>query len=220
MKRLPSIKIIILGNIIVAFFFLNMAYAAWVWTPETKKFINPKYAVKDSPKEQFDWAMGFYDAKDYKKAVAEFDKLTKQYEYSEYAPKAQYYIGLCYEDMGKYYIAFENYQKAIDNFPHIDNIDEIIARQFNIGNMYELKESPSVLGIDILTSLDRAIVIYRKVVENAPYGKFADEAQFKLGDSLKKSDRYDEAIIAFQKLVEEYPASRFLERSAENMQRQ
>lgn len=200
-------------SVVFALIFSSAASAYWIWTPETKKFINPKYAVKDSPKEQFDWAMSFYESKDYQRAAAEFDKLTKNYEYSEYASKAQYYAGLCYENMGKFYIAFQNYQKAIDNFPHIENIDEIIARQFNIANLYAVKDSPKVLGTDIMTSLDRSIEIYKKVVDNAPYGKLAEEAQYKMGEALKRSERYDEAIQAFQKILDDYPNSIFSERA-------
>lgn len=191
--------------------FVTAAHAYWIWTPETKKFINPKYAVKDSPKEQFDWAMTFYDAKDYQRAAVEFEKLTKHYEYSEYAPRSQYYVGLSYENMGKFYIAFQNYQKAIDNFPHIENIDEIIARQFNIGRIYAARDNPRVLGTDIMSALDRAIEIYKKVVDNAPYGKLADEAQFELANALKKTERYDEAISAFQKLIDDYPTSKYID---------
>lgn len=195
----------------------DSAWGYWLWTPETKKFVNPKYAVKDSPKEQYDWAMSFYDAKNYKRAAVEFEKLTRSYEYSEYAAKSQYYVGLCYENMSKYYIAFQNYQKAVENFPHIDNIDEIIAREFNIGNIYATKDNPKVMGADIMTSLDRAIEIYRKVVENAPYGRLADEAQFKMADALKRSERYDEAILAFQKIVDDYPDSKFNEKAQYEM---
>lgn len=203
--------------IIFAMLFLlasaSVAHAYWLWTPDTKKFVNPKYAVKDNPKEQYDWAMGFYEAKDYQRAAAEFEKLTKNYEYSAHAAKSQYYAGLCYENMGKFYIAFQNYQKTIDNFPHIDNMDEIIAREFNIANIYAVKESPKVLGADIMTSMERAIEIYKKVVDNSPYGKLADEAQFKLGMAFKKTERYDEAIMAFQKIVDDYPSSAFAEKA-------
>ena len=181
MKTRFFARSVIIAGVAALFLFSNTALAYWVWTPGTKKFINPKNAVKDSPKEQFEWAMTFYNAKDYQRAATEFDKLTKQYEYSEYASKAQYYVGLCYENMNKFYIAFQNYQKAIDNFPHIENIDEIVAREFNIANMFAVKESPKVLGTDILTSLDRSIEIYKKVVENAPYGRLADEAQYSMG---------------------------------------
>ena len=195
-------------SLISVFTVCGVADAYWIWTPETKKFINPKYAVKDSPREQYNWAMSFYDAKDFQRSATEFEKLAKQYEFSEYASKAQYYVGLCYENMGKYYIAFQNYQKAIDNFPHISNTDEILSREFAIGNIYFGKVSPKVLGTYIMAPLDRAVEIFKKVVENAPYGKHAEEAQFALGEALKKSERYEEAVTAFHKLVEDYPNSK------------
>jgi outer membrane assembly lipoprotein YfiO len=188
----------------------GIANAYWIWTPETKKFTNPKYAVKDSPKEQFDWAMSFYKARDFQRAATEFEKLAKQYEFSEYASKAQYHVGLCYENMNKYYLAYQNYQKAIDNFPHIANTEEILAREFAIAYLYLSKPSPKILGTDIMAPLDRAVEIFKKIVENAPYGKFAEESQFKLGEALKKSERYEEAVQAFHKLVEDYPKSKFI----------
>lgn len=200
---------IALTGLCIVLFTAGTASAYWIWTPETKKFVNPKYAVKDTPKEQFDWAMSFYSAKDYARAATEFEKLTKHYEFSEYASKAQYYAGVAYEDMGKYYIAFQAYQKAIDNFPHIENIDEIIAREFKIANLYAEKENPKVLGTDIMTSTDRAIEIYRRVVDNAPFGPIADEAQFRMGEVMKKAGMYEEATVAFQKLVDEYPQSKY-----------
>ncbi len=195
----------------------GMAHAYWVWTPETKKFINPKYAVKDTPKEQYDWAMGFYNAKDYQRSAAEFEKLVKSYEYSEYASDSQYRVGLSYDNMGKYYIAFQNYQKAVDNFPHVTNIDEIVAREYNIAGVYASKSSPKVLGTEIMTSFDRAIEIYKKVVDNAPFGKFADEAQFKMAMSMKDAGRYDEATIAFQKILDDYPTSKLYEQARYEM---
>ena len=213
MRKKCFVRSAIIAAFAVLFLFSNTAWAYWVWTPGTKKFINPKYAVKDTPKEQFEWGMSFYNAKDYQRAATEFDKLTKQYEYSEYASKAQYYVGLCYENMNKFYIAFQNYQKAIDNFPHIENMDEIVAREFNIANLFAAKESPKVLGADILTSMDRAIEIYKKVVDNAPYGRLAEEAQFKMGEAMKKAERYDEAIQAFQKILDDYPTSTFVDKA-------
>jgi outer membrane protein assembly factor BamD len=199
--------------IVLILVFAASASAYWIWTPGTKKFINPKYAVKDSPKEQYDWAMTFYNAKNYQRAVAEFEKLVKNYEYSEYASKAQYYVGLSYEQMSKFYFAFQAYQKTIDNFPHIDNMDEIIAREFNIANLYFAKGSPKLLGADIMTSTDRAVEIYKKVVDNSPYGKLADKALFNMGLALKKVERYDEAVEAFQRIVDDYKDSEYYDKA-------
>jgi len=213
MKRQIFLKSAMAACVAAVFFFSVSADAYWVWTPGSKKFINPKYAAKDSPKEQFDWAMSFYNAKDYQRAAQEFEKVTKVYEYSEYASKAQYYVGLSYENMNKFYMAYENYQKAIDNFPHIENMDEIVAREFNIAGIYASKGSPKVLGVDIMTSLDRAIEIYRKVVDNAPYGRLSDEAQYNMAATMKKAERFDEAIPEFQKILDDYPTSRFVDKA-------
>ncbi len=188
-------------------FFLESSHCYWVWTPGSKKFVNPKYAVKDSPKEQFDWAMSFYNAKDYKRAAGEFEKLLKHYEFSEEAAEAQYYAGLAYENQAKYYIAFQNYQKIFENYPHSKRLEEVVEREFNIGNVYLTKINSKLLGAELMAPLDRAQEIFKKVVENAPYGPFADKAQFSLGEAYKKAGIFDEAVLAFKKLVEEYPSS-------------
>ena len=188
-------------------FFLESSHCFWVWTPGSKKFVNPKYAVKDSPREQFKWAMGFYDSADYARAAAEFEKLLKHYEFSEEAAEAQYYTGLSYENQSKYYIAFQNYQKIFENYPHSKRLDEVIERQFNIGNVYLTKINSKLLGSELMAPLDRAQEIFKNVVENAPYGPFADKAQFKLGEAYKKAGLFDEAVLAFKRLVDEYPSS-------------
>ena len=40
------------------------AGAYWIWTPESKKWTNPKYAPKESPQEQLNFAKSYYEAKD------------------------------------------------------------------------------------------------------------------------------------------------------------
>ena len=77
MKNNRLVSGIISMSVVMLLLMTSAASAYWIWTPETKKFVNPKYAVKDSPKEQFDYAMKFYQAKDYQKAAAEFMAVPK-----------------------------------------------------------------------------------------------------------------------------------------------
>jgi len=91
----------------------NTSLAFWIWTPKQKTFINPKFAVKDTPKEQYDWAMRFYKMSDFEHAAEEFVRLVDHYPDSDLAPEAQYYAGRSYEELGKYYFAFQAYQKVI-----------------------------------------------------------------------------------------------------------
>ena len=88
--------------------------AFWVWTPETNKWINPKYAVKDTPQEQLEVGLSFYESKEYKEAIREFKKLIKHYPRALQAPEAQYHIGLCLEEQEAIFKAFKEYQVVID----------------------------------------------------------------------------------------------------------
>ena len=39
----------------------RQAEAVWIWTPGTHKWTNPKYAVKDTPEEQHQFAQTFLE---------------------------------------------------------------------------------------------------------------------------------------------------------------
>ena len=210
MKKIILISLLILLHGIL---YTCDAAAFWVWTPKTKKFINPKYAVKDTPEEQFKWAMRFFENKDYKQAAEEFIRLVAHFSDSDLAPEAQYYAGLAYEKEGKYYFAFQSYQKTINSYPFTKRIDEIIERQYNLGQILYARHRGKLMGKEIMTDLDRATEIFQKVRENAPFGEYADKAQFMIGECYKKSELYNEAIEAFQVVVDEYPQSALVEKA-------
>ncbi|OGW75817.1 MAG: hypothetical protein A2Z72_04075 [Omnitrophica bacterium RBG_13_46_9] len=201
MKKLISILFISL----CCFVFCYDAAAFWIWTPKTKKLINPKRAIKDTPEEQFKWAMKLFEEKDYKWAAEEFISLVENYKDSDLAPEAQYYAGRAYEESGKYYFAFQNYQKVIESYPFTEKIDEIIKREYELGEALYKRHRGKLMGKELMTDLDRAVEIFQRVRENAPFGEYADKAQFMIGECYKKSEQYNEAIDAFQKVVDEYP---------------
>lgn len=181
--------------------------AYWIWTPETGKFINPKHAAKETPQKQFDWAMTFFESEDYKKAIAEFEKLIKHYPLSKLASEAQFYLGLCYENMEEYYRAFESYQLVIDKYPFTERVDEVVEREYRIANLFYTGQKAKMLGMAILPAKPKAIEIFSKVVENAPYGKYADVAQYKLAQCYMDMRDYINAALAFKEIIENYPKS-------------
>lgn len=188
----------------------KISYGAWIWTPETGKWINPKHAVKDSAEEQFKYAMGLYDGKEYKRAVQELDKLIRYYPGSSHAPDAQYYTGRSYEDMEEYYHSYLAYQKMIEAYPYAKNRDEVIKRQFDIGMRFFNGEKAKVMGVALLPATDKAVEIFEQVVRNSPYGEYADKAQYKIGEAYKNTGRFAEATVAFQTLADEYPKSELI----------
>lgn len=197
--------------ILIFLFFAEPACAVWIWTPKTKRWENPRNEAKDTPKAQFEFATGFFNSGHYDRAQSEFRRGLKSYPNSEFAPESQYYVGLCLEKLENYYEAFQAYQKVIEAYPYSERVDQIIAEQYNIGKMFYDGYKSKFLGMAILPSVDKAIEVFGKVVENSAYGKYADSAQYYLGLSYKKLQQYKEAIEAFQKLLDEYPESSLAE---------
>ena len=183
------------------------ASAFWLWTPGEKKLENPKYAVKDTPEEQLAWAMKFFQEKDYKRAAEEFMRLAAAFKNSDLAPEAQYYAGLSYEMGKRHYQAFKNYQKTVDLYPFTQRVDEIIEKEYKLGEFFFEKSRGNLMGMDLMMDLDWAVEIFTKVRENAPFGPYADKAQYMIGECYKKAQQYTEAIPAFQRLMDEYPSS-------------
>lgn len=180
-------------------------FSYWEWTPETGRWINPKYAVKDTPKEQFEWAEKFRREGDFEKAIREHRKLIKHYPNSEYAPKSYFSLGEIYEKLGKYERAFEEYQKIIDNYPDSDLIFSAVERQYEIVEKLLKKKTFKLFRFPIFGSEEAKIEKLKKVIENDPYNREAGERYKKLAELYIKSRKYDEAKKIFEKIKKEFP---------------
>ncbi len=203
LKTLRSLAFILLAASVL---FPAYAQAFWVWTPETNKWTNPKYSVKDTPMEQLEVAKILFVQKDYAPAIKEFQKLVKNYPKAREAAEAQYYIGMSHELTGNYYEGFKSYQVVIDKYPFSERAAEIVDRQFNIAmNLMEGKYNKSKWA-QVVTGGDYQVIeIFRQVIKNAPYGKLAGEAQYKIGLYLKERKLYQEARDEFEKTINDYP---------------
>jgi len=204
MRRITIIFIIIFFGLS-----LSPAYAYWIWTPKTGKWINPKTAVKPTPQEQFDLAKSFYDIKKYEEAKREFKKLLKHYPKSFEAAESQYYFGLIEDAQGNLYEAYQAYQKVIDKYPFSERIPQIIEREYKIGEAFMSGQKRKAMGLPLPVE-NPSIEIFNKVIENSTYGLWAAAAQYKLGLVLKGLLRYYEAEEAFNKVVSNYPDSEWV----------
>jgi len=190
-------------------FISSSAFAFWVWSPRTKKFENPRWTAKQTPKEQFDFAKSLFDLGEFKKAYDEFKKVIKFFPNSFEAAESQFYIGACYEKLDKPYQAYLAYQKVIDKYPFNNRMETILEREFNIASILA-KSKSKVLGITF-PSYYLAIEIYEKIIANAPYSKWAPMSQYQIGMVLKSAGRFSEAKEQLQKVIDDYPESEWVE---------
>lgn len=197
--------------LVLVFFGLSLgsAQAFWIWTPKSKKFVNPKKDPKSDPKEQLKHALSFYKEKKYEQAKREFKKLLDAYEKSAEAAESQYYLGLIEEAQDNFYEAYLAYQKVIDKYPFSERIQEVIKREYKIAEAFMSGKKRKALGI-VLPVDNPAIEIFSKIVENSTYGPLAPAAQYKLGLVLKGLMRYYEAEEAFNKVITSYPKSEWV----------
>ena len=207
-----KIKVLItLLAVLVVFSLVSQAsYAFWLWTPKGNTMLNPKFAVKDTPEEQYDWAMRFYKAGDFKRAAEEFVRLIASYKDSDIAPEAQYYAGRSYEELGKYYYAYQNYQKTIENYPYTKRMDELIEREYNIANIFQSRMEPKLMDLELSLSTEKSIEIYGKIVENSPFSEYADKSLYQMGENYRRLGKYNEAIDAYNRILNDYPQSALL----------
>jgi len=200
----------ITGLMLIFVFSLQMpAYSFWVRDAKSGKWINPKKAPKDNPKEQFELAKGLFEMKLYEDAKREFKKLLSAYPNSREAAEGQYYLGLIEELQGNLYEAYQAFQKVIVKYPFSERIQEIIEREYKIGEAFMSGYKRKAMGV-VLPVENPAIEIFTKVIENSLYGPLAPKAQYKLGLVLKSLMRYAEAEEAFEKVIANYPDSEWV----------
>ncbi len=195
------------------FLFPSLSSAVWIWTPETGKFINPKWAVKPTPGDQLEFAQSFRDQGNCKKAMAEYKKLIKAYPRAKEAPEAEFFIGQCQEDMNKPYEAYQAYQLVIDKYPFSERAAQIVGMEYTIVNHLLENKGRSKWAETVVGSDDRVIEILRTIIKDAPYGKYAAISQYKIGLYLKEKGMYQEARDEFEKTMNDYPNSEWAQAS-------
>ncbi|HSA30973.1 MAG TPA: outer membrane protein assembly factor BamD [Candidatus Omnitrophota bacterium] len=186
------------------------ANAFWVWTPESGKWVNPKYSVKETPQQQLEFGLECAKAEDYAKAIQEMEKLIKYYPKAREAADARFYIGEFQEKTGELGKAFKSYQDVIKKYPFSDRAPEIVKRQYEIGTKAldnKAKREKEGLLNKIGASKVDAVEVFETVIKNQPYGEYAAPSQYKIGLFLKEEGLLQEARDAFEKTVNDYPMS-------------
>ncbi len=193
--------------LVTSFMAAPPAFAAWMWSPQTG-WIGPTGAVKDTPEEQLAAAMTFFEQKEYERARREFQKLLRAYKESPQAAEAQYYLGRSFEEDGDYYKAFLEYRKTIQTYPSTKRFDEILEREYQLGNYFLSGKKRKLLGTAaIIPARDKAIEIFQAIVDDGPFSEHGQLAQYKLGLAHLALQDYELAVSAFEQLISRYPDS-------------
>src|SRR5688572_2469711 len=112
-------------------------------------------------KDQLEVAQAAFDGKDYSLAAKAARRTTTQWPFSDYAAQAQYLLGRCYEAKGQDERAFKAYQKLLENYPKINNYDEVLTRQFAIANRFLAGQWFKLFNyVPAFPSMDKTVKLY------------------------------------------------------------
>jgi outer membrane assembly lipoprotein YfiO len=196
--------------IIIFSFVCLQAYPFWIWSPKTQKWKNPEYSALATPTLQYKEAIKSFKEGNFKRAYKEFKKLLANYPDSKEAPEAQYYLGRTLEELDKPFEAYLAFEKVIQSYPNSKRINEVVEREYNIGEYFLNRENKKLLGVSVYDFINHpSVQIFQSIVEETPYSEYASRAQYKLGVIFLQLSRFKEAREAFQKVIDDYSDSRW-----------
>ena len=158
-------------------------------------------------KDQLEVAQEAFDKKDYRLAMKAARRTVNVWQFSDFAPQAQYLMGRCHEARGEDEAAFKAYQKLIERYPKVANYDEVLLRQMTIANRFLAGQWFKIFNtIPFFASMDKTIKLYEKIIKNGPYSEVAPQAQINIGKAHenKTFKEYPEAVRAYEKAADRY----------------
>ncbi len=130
-----------------------------------------------------------FDAQQYDKALAGFQKVANEYGSTDAGNLAQLYIGLCQANLGKWQEAVN----ALESFSGKD--DQMIspAAEGALGNAYAN-----------LKQFDKAVEHLKKAAEKADNNSLSPTFLIQAGEILESQNKKDEALKLYQEVKEKY----------------
>ncbi|MGC9943501.1 MAG: outer membrane protein assembly factor BamD [Verrucomicrobiota bacterium] len=156
-------------------------------------------------KDQIDVAEQAFADKDYATAMHAANRVLRVFPLSDYASRAEYILGRCFEVRGKDEAAFDAYQHIIEKYPKSSQYNEVLVRQFAIANRFLAGEWFRLWNtIPLYPSMDETAKLYAKIITNGPYSAVAPHAQLSIGTAQEKAKNYGDAVKAYQTAADRY----------------
>jgi outer membrane protein assembly factor BamD len=161
--------------------------------------------IQERAKDQLEVAEAAFKKDAFDLALKSARRVVKVWPLSDYAPRAQYLVGRCYEGKGNDEKAFKEYQRLIEKNPRFDNYQEVLQRQYEIANKYLAGKRFRLWGLfPLYRSMDQTADMYAKVVRNGPHSSIAQQAQLKIGTARDKQKNYFLAARAYETAADRY----------------
>jgi len=156
-------------------------------------------------KDQVDVAQAAFNQHDYSTALKAARHAVQTWPLSDYAPRAQYLAGRCYEAKHDDERAFKEYQKILEKYPKSEHVNEVLQRQYLIASRFLAGQRFKLYGyIPFFPSMERTADMFDKIVKSGPYSEVAPHAQLRIGAAREKQAHYPDAVSAYERAADRY----------------
>ena len=179
----------------------NLAQAAQVFTELATKYprstrayqaLEALDAMEVTTVDKFQRGLIYYHNGLYDPAVLAFyDYIEKVEDTAE----AHYYAALAYRGYDAHYLAIDELETIIDDFPSSDLVGQA---------WWEIARSWILIGNN-----EFGMNAYSQFVASRPQDPLADDAQWKLANLLDDEGEFEQAIAAYMGLIEQFPAGEY-----------
>lgn len=144
------------------------------------------------------------------KATSIYDEVLKKYPFTNAAAEAAYAKALIVRQNGKLRDAFDAFQALVDRYRQSPRFADAIQQQYEIAEEAKggKKQRTVLLVVSMKLGAGEVIELYKQVIDNAPYGKFAPLAQFSIAEIHQEEGEKSAAVNAYQAVVDNYPSSK------------
>ena len=184
-----------------------------------------KVAPDPTSESEFAAAKKLYDAGDFAGSLKLLYPLAKREvkKGSPWGEKAQYWQAETEFKLKKYVRAHDSYEILIKKYPGTEYVDKIVAREFQIAQIWLAPEDPKVKPMDWTSHFDGrqplvdtgsfAVKALDHVRLHDPLGPLADDAALRTADHYHTIGDYDTAAVFYDQLLAENAKSEFRERA-------
>jgi outer membrane protein assembly factor BamD (BamD/ComL family) len=107
------------------------------------------------------------------------------------------------------YKQFKCLEDLIAGFPDKINFTEIIDKEYEIANDFDQGHRDIPLSwLPWIKDSNKASEIYKSILKQAPFAKFAPALKLKLGRIYLKEEKNEEALRMFRKVIKEHPKTK------------
>ena len=142
------------------------------------------------------------------RAASIYDSIVKRFPFTQAAAEAAYANALLLRGSGGLQKSFDAFQRFISDYRSSPRFGDAIEQQFQIAEEAKGgKKQRSKILLPMKLGSEDVIEMYRTIINNAPFGKFAPLAQFSIGEVYQDRGEKDLAVTAYQAVVDNYPSS-------------